>query len=240
MIVKQLPLNLRWAPEYDLSAFFFADPALRELLKNLLQSQTHQALMLVGPANSGKSYLLRALAAERPHSHVSAHPQEPRPEISNANAGGALCVDNLDAAAGNAAAEEWLFHDYNRAVDAGVPWLAAAHEAPANLAIALPDLRSRLMQATLIRLPALNDLETRHRMLRQQAAGMGVALEADVLTYLETHVTRDLAKLSQWLKRLNDYSLSRGRKITAAAVRELLKLDGDITALSSVSAESEI
>jgi DnaA family protein len=226
--MTQLPLNLRWAPEYDFSAFFFADAALPELLKSLLQSQTHQALMLVGPANSGKSYLLRALAAERSHSHVSAHPQEPRPEISHANAniGGALCVDNLDSAAGNTAAEEWLFHDYNRAVDAGVPWLAAARTAPANLPIKLPDLRSRLMQATLIRLPALNDPDTRYRMLRQQAAGMGVAFDADVLTYLETHVTRDLAKLSQWLKRLNDYSLSRGRKITAAAVRELLKLDG--------------
>ena len=81
------------------------------------------------------------------------------------------------------------------------------------------------MQATLVRLPALTDPEIRHAMLRKQAAGMGVALEEGVLNYLETHVTRDLAKLSQWLKRLNNYSLGRGRKITAAAVRELLKLD---------------
>lgn len=222
--MTQLPLNLRWAPEFDLSAFFFADPALPALLKSVLQSQSHQALVLVGPANSGKSYLMRALAAERAHSHVSEQPQDPRPDTSDI-AGGALCVDNLDAAAGNAAAEEWLFHDYNRAVDAGVPWLAAAREAPANLPITLPDLRSRLMQATLVRLPALTDPEIRHAMLRKQAAGMGVALEEGVLNYLETHVTRDLAKLSQWLKRLNNYSLSRGRKITAAAVRELLKLD---------------
>ena len=222
--MTQLPLNLRWAPEFDLSAFFFADPALPALLKSVLQSQSHQALVMVGPANSGKSYLLRALAAERVHSHVSEQPQDARPDSTDI-AGGTLCVDNLDAAAGNAAAEEWLFHDYNRAVDAGVPWLAAAREAPANLPITLPDLRSRLMQATLVRLPALTDPEIRHAMLRKQAAGMGVALEEGVLNYLETHVTRDLAKLSQWLKRLNNYSLSRGRKITAAAVRELLKLD---------------
>ena len=221
--MTQLPLNLRWAPEYDLSAFFFADAALPELLKSVLQSQTHQALILVGPANSGKSYLLHALAAERAHSHISAQPQNLRPDVSHD--AGALCVDNLDAAAGNAAAEEWLFHDYNRAVDAGVPWLAAARAAPANLAIMLPDLRSRLMQATLVRLPALSAPEIRHAMLRKQAAGMGVALEEGVLNYLETHVTRDLAKLSQWLKRLNNYSLGRGRKITAAAVRELIKLD---------------
>ncbi len=222
--MTQLPLNLRWAPEYDLDAFFFADPALPELLKSVLHSSSHQALILVGPASSGKSYLLRALAAERQNSHVSEHATDARAETSFKK-GGAVFVDNLDAAAGNAAAEEWLFHDFNRAVDAGVPWIASAREAPANLAILLPDLRSRLMQATLIRLPALSDPEIRHAMLRKQAAGMGVALEEGVLNYLETHVTRDLAKLSQWLKRLNNYSLSRGRKITAAAVRELLKLD---------------
>ena len=219
--MTQLPLNLRWAPEFDLSAFFFADPALPELLNSVLHSQSHQALMLVGPANSGKSYLLRALAAQRHDSHVSAHPMDPRPEISGEGQNaGALFVDNLDAAVGTGAAD-----DYNRAVDAHVPWFAAAHEAPANLAIKLPDLRSRLMQATLVRLPALTDPEIRHAMMRKQAAGMGVALEEGVLNYLETHVTRDLAKLSQWLKRLNHYSLSRGRKITASAVRDLLKLD---------------
>ncbi len=224
--MTQLPLSLRWAPEYDLSAFFFADSALPELLKSVALSQTHQALLLVGPSNSGKSYLLRALAAERANSHVSEQPLDPRPDfLGSVRNIGAQFVDNIDAAAGNTAAQEWLFHDYNRAVDAGVPWIAAAHVAPANLPIALADLRSRLMQATLIRLPALSDSEIRHAMLRKQAAGMGVALEEGVLNYLETHVTRDLAKLSQWLKRLNHYSLSRGRKITAAAVRELLKLD---------------
>ncbi len=224
--MTQLPLSLRWAPEYELSTFFFADAALPELLKSVMHSQTHQALLLVGPVNSGKSYLLRALAAERANSHISEQPLDPRPDFSgDAQKIGALFVDNLDLCAGNPAAEEWLFHDYNRAVDAGVPWIAAAHEAPANLPIALADLRSRLMQATLIRLPGLSDTEIRHATLRKQAAGMGVALEEGVLNYLETHVTRDLAKLSQWLKRLNHYSLSRGRKITAAAVRELLKLD---------------
>ena len=224
--MTQLPLSLRWAPEYDLSAFFFADPALPELLKSVALSHTHQALLLVGPSNSGKSYLLRALAAERANSHVNEQPLDPRPDFLDAVPNsGALFVDNLERCAGNAAAEEWLFHDYNRAVDAGVPWIAASKQAPANLPIALPDLRSRLMQATLIRLSALSDPEIRHAMLRKQAAGMGVALEEGVLNYLETHVTRDLAKLSQWLKRLNHHSLSRGRKITAAAVRELLKLD---------------
>ncbi len=221
-MIKQLPLNLRWAPEYDLSAFFFADPALPALLKSVLAAGKHQALMLVGPANSGKSYLLNALAAACPGSAVRAEAfgVNLHPDAS------LLGVDNLDQCAGIASAEEWLFHDFNRAVDADIPWLGVARAAPANLGIKLADLRSRLMQATLIRLPALTDVDARHSMLRSQAAGMGVALEDGVLNYLETHVTRDLAKLSQWLKRLNDYSLSRGRRITAAAVRELLKEDG--------------
>jgi DnaA-homolog protein len=221
-MIQQLPLNLRWAPEYDLGAFFFIDPALPALLKSVVASPRHQALMLVGPTNSGKSYLLRALAAACPGSVLRTNAMG---DPSHASGATLVGVDNLDQIIGSMAGEEWLFHNYNHAVDAGVPWLGVAREAPANLSIMLPDLRSRLMQATLIRLPALTDTDTRHRMLRGQAAGMGVALENGVLNYLETHVTRDLAQLSQWLKRLNDYSLSRGRKITAAAVRALLKQD---------------
>jgi DnaA-homolog protein len=218
--VTQLPLPLRWAPEFDLGAFLFADQSTPPLIERLIQTQEHQALMIVGPSNAGKSYLLRAIAARRVGSDVSNAAHICRP--ANATLFG---IDNVDALLGNAANEEWLFHDFNRAVDLGIPWIACAREAPANLRFTLPDLGSRLMQAILLRLPVIHDTSTRHALLRQQAAGLGVALEDGVLSYLETHVTRDLSKLAQWLRRLNDHSLSKRKKISIASVRELLKLD---------------
>jgi DnaA-homolog protein len=218
--VTQLPLPLRWAPEFDLGAFLFADQSSQPLIERLVQTQEHQALMIVGPSNAGKSYLLRAIAARRTGSDVCTTAQVNRP--ANARLFG---VDNVEALLGNSDDEEWLFHDFNRAVDLGIPWVGCAREAPANLGFTLPDLRSRLMQAILLRLPVINDTSTRHALLRQQAAGLGVALEDGVLSYLETHVTRDLSKLTQWLRRLNEHSLSKRKKISIASVRELLKLD---------------
>jgi DnaA-homolog protein len=218
--VTQLPLPLRWAPEFDLDAFLFADQSTPPLIERLVHAKEHQALLIVGPGNAGKSYLLRAIAARRMGSDISKVAHADRPAHARL-----FGVDNVDALLGNSADEEWLFHDFNRAVDLGIPWLACAREAPANLSFTLPDLRSRLMQAILLRLPAINDVGTRHTLLRQQAAGMGVALEDGVLSYLETHVTRDLSKLAQWLRRLNDHSLSKRKKISIASVRELLKLD---------------
>jgi DnaA-homolog protein len=218
----QLPLALRWAPEFELSAFFFADKSLPAFFQDVLDSATHRAVLLVGPENSGKSYLLRALAASAGGEVMSARALSGRQRVTGTRLFG---TDDLEHALGDAPSEEWLFHDYNRALDAGGLWLAAARNAPPHLPIQLPDLRSRLMQATLVRLPAITDQDTRHALLRQQAAGLGVDLEDGVLSYLETHVTRNLAQLSQWLKRLNEYSLSRGRKITAHGVRELMRED---------------
>jgi DnaA-homolog protein len=217
--MSQLPLNLRWAPEYDLDAFHFDEPAQRSFLQSVISKPTHQAVVLVGASGAGKSYLMRALAARVAGAQVI-----DAGAVRSPNAA-LFGIDNLTDAAGNSELEEWLFHDFNRALDRDVPWFACSQVVPALIPFQLADLRSRLMQATLVRLPLCHD--ARLEILKSQAAGMGCSIDEGVLNYLETHVSRDLAQLSQWLKRLNDYSLARGRRITVAAVRELIKLSDD-------------
>ena len=216
----QLPLPLRWAPEFDFDAFFFADQATAEFVRGLPQLRTHQAVLLLGPANSGKSYLLRALQAAIPGAelvHASAPVRSETPS--------AYLVDGLEAFLGDAEREEWLFHDFNRALDQNRPWIASARSAPLHLKVSLADLRSRLSQCVQVILPSITESETRLRLLQNQAAALGTTLSADLLEYLEVHVSRDLSTLSQWITRLNDFSLARGRKITRHTVRELLKQD---------------
>ena len=132
---------------------------------------------------------------------------------------------------GDAKREEWLFHDFNRALDQRRPWIASARAAPVHLNVALPDLRSRLSQCVQLILPSIADPQARLRLLQQQAAALGADIGEELLEYLETHVSRDLSTLSQWISRLNEFSLARGRKITRHTVRELLKLDQEGSAL---------
>ena len=216
----QLPLPLRWAPEFDLNAFFFADRATADMVRGLTQLRQHQAVLLLGPANSGKSYLLHALHAAIAGAELAEPGAPTRSETPSA-----YLVDNLEAWLGDAGREEWLFHDFNRALDQGRPWIASARSAPAHLKVGLADLASRLTQSVQVVLPSIVEPETRFNLLRQQAAALGAEIGEDVLEYLETHVSRDLSTLSQWITRLNEFSLARGRKITRHTVRELLKQD---------------
>lgn len=220
MSSTQLPLPLRWAPEFDLSAFFFADRITAELVRGISDLKQHQAILLLGPANSGKTYLLRALQARISGAEI-AHAGAPK----RSEQASAYLVDDLEAWLGEAGREEWLFHDFNRALDQKRPWIATARSTPAHLGVGLPDLRSRLSQAVQVFLPCITETETRYRLLRQQASAVGAELSEEVLDYLETHVSRDLSTLSQWITRLNHFSMGRGRKISRHTVRELLKQD---------------
>jgi DnaA-homolog protein len=217
--MKQLPLVMRVAPEFDLAAFCFADTRDKLLLLDILAARKHQGLLLIGASGSGKSYLLKSLQSYGAH-YFSA-PYGTRPADTNA-----FLFDDLDQAQGQPTSEEWLFHDFNRAVDLKVPWIAAMADVPASTPIQLPDLRSRLSQCLQFRLPLLRESEQRFEVLKAQAASLGAQIDRELLDYLEAHVTRDLAQLSRWIVRLNQFALSEKRhRITPASVRALLKLD---------------
>jgi DnaA-homolog protein len=217
--MKQLPLVMRVTPEFDLDAFCFADGRDKRLLLDILAAGKHQGVVLIGTSGAGKSYLLQALQTHGAH-YLHA-PGGQRPAQSSA-----YLVDDAHTAQNAAQLEEWLFHDFNRAVDLNVPWIAAMTDVPANASFQLPDLRSRLSQCLQIRLPLLRESDQRFEVLKSQAAGLGVAIDDELLHYLETFVTRDLAQLSKWIVRLNHFALSEKRnRITAASVRALLKHD---------------
>jgi DnaA-homolog protein len=223
--MQQLPLVLRVAPEFDLEAFCFADSSDQRLLLDVLAANRHQALLLVGASGAGKSYLLQALIARGGHYLNASELASTSQRASDAKL---YLLDDVDLVLSDALAEEKLFHDFNRAVDLNIPWIAAVQRTPANLAFALPDLRSRLSQALILRLPVLKDAESRMDVLKKLAASFGADLDDEVITYLETHVTRDLAKLAQWIQRLNAHALAEKKRLTIPGIRALLK-QGNVT-----------
>ena len=81
------------------------------------------------------------------------------------NDGVSLCnfLHDLQAICGDAAWEEALFHCFNRLREKEHKLLICADQNPAQLAIELPDLRSRLATGLIYQLPSMTDA------LKQQA-----------------------------------------------------------------------
>ena len=135
-----------------------------------------------------------------------------------------VCIDDLDAIAGQPAWEQPLFHLFNRMRETQRPLVFAARTSPAGCAVSLPDLKSRLGWDLVFRLAPLQEAE-RFAALRQRAEIRGMEIPDEVLSYLSRRIARDMHSLFAWLERLDQESLSAGKRLTIPFVRDLVERD---------------
>jgi DnaA family protein len=223
----QLPLPLRFPPEQRFDTFLGS--ALEcAVLQELAAGKRSDAVFLSGPASSGKSHLLLACgaladsAARRvAYLPLASLAGQLAAAIEARELAELICVDGLDAIAGNRVDEVALFDLHNRARGAGAVIIYAAREAPGNLPLRLPDLRSRLSQCVQFLLPALDESQ-RRGVLRARAAARGLELDEAALDFLFARVGRDLPSLLALLDRIDHASLAAQRRITVPFLRSLL------------------
>lgn len=233
-MIPQLPLALRW-PRRQRFEYFHAGANAAALAAVEALTTPAQApwIYLHGPSGSGRSHLLMAAcqAASEAGRRVQYLPLAAITDHALALRGVAgselLALDDLGAIAGNREAEHALFDLYNRARADDSAMLFAADAPPAQLAIELPDLRSRLGACTRFGLKLLDDDE-RRRVLKTQAGSRGIELDDSVLDWLFARYARDLGALLGLLDRLDQASLAAQRRITIPFLRDFLREAGDV------------
>jgi DnaA family protein len=175
---------------------------------------------LWGPAGSGKTHLLRALAHEL-HARgqrvgwfdaETAPPWPLAPDWSLAVIDG---CERLDAAAQHAA-----FALFVEAAARQVPIAAAGRLPPVDLPLR-DDLRTRLGWGHVFALQPLSEAETR-AALRREADRRGIFLSDEVMRHLLTRFERDMGNLTRMLDRLDRFSLARSRPVTVPLLRAML------------------
>lgn len=241
MSVQQLPLTLRYPPDQRLETYVDApDGAIAQL--RALATHTHETagyvdpsgadwVYLAGPSGVGKTHLLLGACAEADaagrraaYLPLAAAVGRLRDALHALEGNDLLALDGIEAIAGRREDEIALFDTHNRARQAGIALIYAARENPDELALTLPDLRSRLSQCTRLVLTPLND-EGRAQVLRQRAQRRGLALEEAALEWLLKRTDRDLGGLTQTLDKLDRASLAAQRRITVPFLRQTLGAD---------------
>lgn len=241
MSVPQLPLTLRYPPDQRLETYVDApDGAIAQL--RALATHTHETagyvdpsgadwVYLAGPSGVGKTHLLLGACAEADaagrraaYLPLAAAVGRLREALHALEGNDLLALDGIEAIAGRREDEIALFDTHNRARQAGIALIYAARENPDELALTLPDLRSRLSQCTRMVLSPLND-EGRAQVLRQRAQRRGLALEEAALEWLLKRTDRDLGGLTQTLDKLDRASLAAQRRITVPFLRQTLGAD---------------
>lgn len=226
----QLPLALRWPAERRFEDFVAGDNGVAiELLRRAARERAPTTLYLAGPFGSGRTHLLIAAcaaagAAERSAQYLPLATLRGGDAAASIRAFGGselLAIDDVDAIAGDGAAEHALFDLYNRCRAEGTSLVFAALSVPSQIGIGLPDLVSRLAACTQIALKPLGENERRD-LLRARAGARGIELDDAVIDWLFARAKRDLASLIAVLDRVDRASLAAQRRVTVPFLRRLI------------------
>lgn len=222
-----LALALKEKPGFDL--FVVGDnaealQALRSIAKGAKQSNFY----LWGQSGSGVSHLLQAaciLADEsgRRIVYISLKDHaglDPR-VLENLDHMDIVCVDDIEAIAGEADWEQPLLHLYNRLRENRGAMLLGAHTSPQALAFELQDLKSRMAWDLVYHLKPLDDND-RIEALQRRARARAFELPREVAEYIVRRAPRDLPSLVALLDELERATLAEQRKLTIPFVKTLI------------------
>jgi DnaA family protein len=198
--MQQLPLAIspRAEPAFD-NYVAGANAEALARVQDLAAGVLPEAIVyLWGEAGSGRSHLLRAASRVNP---------------------GLIVADDVEAL--DDAGQHALFIAINAAREGQAAILVAGSAPPAQLALR-EDLRSRLGWGLVYHLKPLSDVD-KALHLRSEAGRRGLKLTDDVVSYLLTHLPRDLTSLNSVLERIDRHALARQRgAVTLPLVREAL------------------
>lgn len=175
-------------------------------------------LVLAGPEGSGKTHLTHVWAAMTGATIVDARAVPGQVERL---ASGPVAVEDADSIAGEAGAEEALFHLHNLALAEGAPLLITAQTPPARWGLALPDLKSRMQGTALVTLAAPDDALLL-ALLAKLFTDRQLQPDAAVLSYLVSRMDRSFEAAGRVVAAIDAAALSEKRKITARFAGEVL------------------
>jgi len=229
-MAEQLPLRFAFNPELGFEQYHSgANAEIVAHLRLAAAGQGDALIFLWGESGTGKSHLLNACCREACRSGLSvsylplANLREFGPGVLDGlEHQDLVCLDEVDAIAGDDLWELALFTLFNRLRDLGSRLIAAAPLPPAELPIRLPDLKTRLGWGLTLRLQPLND-EDKLIALGAYARSLGLDLPPQVGRFLFSHYRRDLSALRGLLDELDHATLAAKRKLTIPFLKNYLE-----------------
>jgi chromosomal replication initiation ATPase DnaA len=182
----------------------------------------HPACVVVGPKGSGKSHLanvwrLRSSAGVIPAGELSDAAVAAVPDR------GAVAIEDLDRGIGD---EQALFHLLNRARESSISVLMTSRSAPGDLALRIPDLRSRLRALPVAALEAPDEALLK-AVLVKLFCDRQLTVEPAVIEYLSVRMERSMEAASRVVAAVDRLALATRRKASRQLAAEALATLGE-------------
>lgn len=201
---------------------FFVAPA-NAMAVALVEGWQHwpgRKLVLEGPTGSGKTHLAHVWA-QASGARIIAATALPDADIP-ALATGNVAVEDVPLIAGDAAAENALFHLHNMVLAEGHALLLTADRPAARWGLGLPDLASRMQGTTATRLEAPDD-RLLSAVLAKLFADRQLVPTPDTIPYLVTHMNRAFDSAQLLVAAMDSAALAQGRPLNRKLAAEVLQ-----------------
>lgn len=230
-VSPQLSLGLELEPSVHLRDFEKeGNEQVLAHVEQFIENKGEHFIYLYGPGGAGKTHLLQSVCSvvmEHAESAIyvslNDHATYSEEMFQNLESLSLICIDDVDAIAGDPVWEEALFHLYNAVFINGTRLLMAGSKLPVHLGFSLGDLTSRLAFGLSLPLLPLKD-SAALVALERQANEVGVHFSQEVGQFLLHHTRRDMQSMYQVFMSLKDASCLMQRKLTVPFVKEVLKL----------------
>jgi len=227
--IKQIALPLKLDRQFSFDNYFGSQTELViDSLRALVRGDGEIQIGLWGGGGSGKTHLLNACAHYARSRNVRFHfydatqlTEFDASEFEGFEHCDVLAIDNLDAITGLAGWESRFYQVINRCRDGDFRFVYSLSQKPEMLETGLPDLRSRLQWGLMLHMPDSGEVEV-GEILGKRARLLGIELSNDVIAYLLTHHSRNLASQMAILQTLDGASLSQRRRVTIPLIKQVL------------------
>ena len=196
-------------------------------IKASVKTSEPKVVYFYGAHSSGKSHLLFAAMrlAKEGHtmtSYVSLSDYNVAPDmLSVIDVQNSVCIDNIQAWAGDESKERALFTLFEQIKHAGGQLIVSAIQPPDASGFALRDLVSRLSSGLIYPLSELSE-EQQFEVIKMRAKHRGLSIADDVVRYILTRSTRNTGELLGLLDKIDHASLVEKRKVTIPFLQQIL------------------
>lgn len=223
--MQQLPLRVQLGEAARFESFI--PGANAQVLDLLTGASPPRAVWLWGRAGTGKTHLLQAACAATSARGGAA-------TYLDLEAGGEpallegcetldlVCLDSLERVTERADWNAAIFRLYTLMQDGPARLYVASTAPPASLRFRLPDLRSRLLAASVHQLHELDE-QGRIDALERRATRRGLELSPDAAAWLVHRMPRDMHSLCSVLDRLDEAALAARRRLTVPFLKQVLE-----------------
>jgi len=189
-----------------------------------------RVIYFYGTSGVGKSHLLFAALRHAKEQNVKtsylslSDAYVSRDMLAVIDASNLVCIDDVDAWAGDKEKERALFTMFEQVKHAGGQLLLSATRPPDVAEFVIPDLVSRLSSGLIYPLQELDD-DQRFEALKMRAKARGLSISDDTVRYLTSRSSRDTSELFELLDKIDHASLVEQRRVTIPFLQNLLSRD---------------